>query len=65
VLIIVGIYAIKLVKQARRVMEHAESAADSVEAAAAAFERTATPLSVLKVIGNIIGQSSRMKKKKG
>jgi cytoskeletal protein RodZ len=65
VLIFVGVWTVKLIKQAKRVLEHAENVADSVEAAASAFERTATPLSVLKIISNIIGQTSRTKRKRG
>jgi cytoskeletal protein RodZ len=65
VLIIAGVWFIKVLKQTRKLMEHAENVADSVEAAASAFERTATPLSVLKIISGIIGQASRQKKRKG
>ena len=65
VLIIVGVWAVKLIKQARRVMMHAENVADSVEAAASAFERSATPLSVVRLIGNIIGQTAKHRKKRG
>jgi uncharacterized protein YoxC len=65
ILIIVGIWFVKVLKQTKKVMEHAENVAGSVEQAAAAIERTATPLSVIKLIGGIIGATSRAKKRKG
>lgn len=52
-------------KQVRRITERAENVADSVEAAAAAFERTASPLAVLKVIGNIVEQATKFRNRKG
>jgi competence protein ComGC len=63
--IIALVYIIKLVKQIRRVAEHAENVAESVESAANAFERTATPISILKVIGNIVENANKFKRKKG
>jgi predicted PurR-regulated permease PerM len=64
VAIIASVWVIKLLKQVRNITARAENVADSVEAAAAAFERTASPLAILKVIGNIVDQASRMRKRK-
>ena len=68
VFLIIGIvalvYFIKLVKQLRRVTEHAENVVDSVEAAASTVQRAATPMAFLKVISNIIDGASRMRKGK-
>ncbi len=62
VLIVTLVYAVKILKVIRRITERAENVADSVEAAAGAFERTASPLAILKVIGNIIEQTTRIRK---
>jgi sensor histidine kinase YesM len=64
VLIIAGIYFIKLLKQIRRLSDRAENVAESVESAAGAFEKAASPLAVLKIIGNIVEQTSRIRKRK-
>ncbi|HEX5448008.1 MAG TPA: hypothetical protein VFW90_02290 [Candidatus Saccharimonadales bacterium] len=64
VLIVMGIYAVKILKQVRRITERAENVAGSVEAAANTFERTASPLAVLKIIGNIVNQVNRVKKRR-
>ena len=58
------IYVIKILKSVKRITLRAENAADSMEAAAATFERAASPLTVLKVIGNIIEQTNRIRKRK-
>jgi len=65
VLIVVLIQASKLIKQVKRVTVRAENVADSMEAAASAFERTASPIAIIKIIGNIIDQTTRSRKRKG
>jgi predicted PurR-regulated permease PerM len=65
VLIIALVYIIKILKQVKRVTDRAENVADSVEAAAAVFEKTASPLAILKIVGNIIEQTTRIRRKKG
>jgi predicted secreted protein len=64
-MIIALVYFIKLIKEIRRLAEKADNVAGSVEAAAGAFERAASPLAVLKIIGNIIDQASKIRKGKG
>lgn len=64
VLIAALIYIIKLVKQLRRVAERAENVAGSVESAANVFERSASPMMMLKLIGNIVDSASKFKKRK-
>jgi len=64
VLIVALVYTVKILKQIRRVTERAENVAGTVEAAAASFERVASPLAVLKVIGSIVEHTARMRKRK-
>ena len=65
VLIVALVYMISILRQVKRITERAENVVDSVESAAAAFEKTASPLAMLKVVGNIVDQVSKMKRKKG
>jgi hypothetical protein len=62
--IIAGVYTIKILKQVRRITERAENVADSVEAAASTFEKSASPIAIIRIIGNIIEQTTRMRKRK-
>lgn len=68
VFLIVGIvalvYIIKVLKQIRRITDKAENVAESVESAANTFERTASPLAILKVIGSILDNAAKMKGRK-
>jgi uncharacterized protein YoxC len=64
VAIVAGIFFIKVLKQVKRITEQAESVVDSVEAAASTFEKAASPLAVLKLVGNIVEQASRFGKKR-
>lgn len=61
-LIIALCYGISMVRSAKRILDHAENVADSVEAAASAFEKTATPVAVFKFISKIIAHSKKAKK---
>lgn len=58
-------YTISILKQVKRITARAENVADTVGSAAAAFERTATPLAVLKLVGNIVSQANKFKRKRG
>ena len=62
VLIVAIVYVIKILKSVQRLSLKAENVAESVESAAATFERTASPLAVLRVIGNIIEQTTKIRK---
>jgi len=62
--IIALVYIVKILKQVRRITAHAENVAESVEAAANTFEKAASPVAVLKIIGNIVDQASKMRKRK-
>jgi heme/copper-type cytochrome/quinol oxidase subunit 2 len=64
VLIAAVIYVVKILRQVKRITERAESVAGSVEAAASVFGRTATPLAILKIIGKIMGQANKTRKRK-
>jgi predicted PurR-regulated permease PerM len=64
VLIVGLVYMVKVLRQVKRITSRAENVADSMEAAAAAFERTASPIAILKIIGNIVEQTTRIRKRK-
>ena len=53
-----------VLRQVRRVMGRAENAAASVEAAAEAFEKSATPLAALKIIGRIVENATKFKNRR-
>jgi hypothetical protein len=65
VLIVAISYFIGILKQVKRLTAQAESAVDSLESAANTLKNTASPLAVLKLIGNIVNQASKMNRKKG
>jgi hypothetical protein len=65
VLIIIAIYTVKILKQVRRITDRAENVAGSVEAAASAFERTASPLAMLKIISGIVKTANKARNRKG
>jgi hypothetical protein len=56
-------YLISILRQVKRITARAENVADTVESAAAAFERASSPLAVLKLLGKIVEQASEFKKK--
>ena len=56
---------IKIAKRVRNTTTHAENVADSMEDAAYAFRKTATPLAFLRLVSNIVEHTSRGRKKKG
>lgn len=58
-------YSISILKQIKRLSTRAENVAESVESAASTFEKAASPIAVLKVIGNIVQTASKFGKKKG
>jgi len=58
------IYFIKLLRSLQRISEKAENVADSVEAAAETFEKSARPIAVLKLVGNIIDNAAKLRRKK-
>ena len=64
VAIIALVAIIKLVKQVKQITAHAENVAESMESAASAFQKTATPLAFLKIIGNIVEHAGRARKRR-
>ena len=64
-MIVAMVYVIKIMKQVKQITEHAENVADSMESAASAFQKTATPLAILKLVGNIVEHAARGRRKKG
>lgn len=65
VLILALVYVLKVLKQVKRITERAENVAGSVEAAATTFERAASPLALLKLIGGIVEGAAKIRKRKG
>ncbi|MBX4197048.1 hypothetical protein KW801_00645 [Candidatus Saccharibacteria bacterium] len=65
VLIVALVFVVKILKQLRRITERAEDVAGSVQAAANSFERAASPLAILKLLGSIVEQTNRIRKRKG
>ena len=57
-------YSISILKQVKRITARAENVADTMGSAAAAFERTASPLAILKLVSNIVTQASKFKNRK-
>lgn len=57
-------YVISILKQVKRITERAENVADTVESAAAAFERASSPLAMLKLVGNIVEHAAKFKRRK-
>jgi uncharacterized protein YpmB len=64
VAIVAAVFFVKVLKQVKRITEQAESVVGSVESAAHTFQKAASPLTVLKLIGNIVEQASKFGKKK-
>jgi hypothetical protein len=63
VLLIVALsYGISIMRRVKKIVDRAENVADSVEAAASAFEKTATPIAVFKFISKIVAHSKKAKK---
>lgn len=58
-------FFIAILRQVKRITERAENVADTVESAANTFERVASPLAVLKLIGGIIENATKFKRRKG
>jgi len=69
IFLIVGIvalvYVVKILKQIKLITDRAENVAESMESAPDTFKKTATPIAILKLVGNIVDQASRVRKKKG
>ena len=51
--IIILIKVIQIIKVVKRITEHAEQMADRAEHMAAFFEKTATPVALVKLVSNI------------
>lgn len=67
-LILLGIavlYIISILRQIKRITRRAENVADSMENAANIFERSASPLAVLKIIADIVDKAYKVRKRKG
>jgi competence protein ComGC len=62
--IVALVYVIKVLKQLKRITQHAENVVESVESAANTFEKAASPVAILKLLGNIVEQTNRFRKRK-
>ena len=65
VLIVAGVFAIKVLKQLRRITERAENVTASMAAAATTFEKAASPLAIVRLLGSIVNQTSKVRRKRG
>jgi hypothetical protein len=50
---------LQIIKQVKRITDHAENAAEKAEDIAAFFEKTATPVALMKLIANISGKVAK------
>ncbi len=57
-------YLISFLRDVKRISGRADSVASAVESAAHAFERTASPLAILKLVGGIINKVHSGKSKR-
>ncbi len=55
-------FIIMTLRRVRKIVDRAENVAGSVEAAASAFEKSATPLAILKMVSNIVTHAQKKKK---
>lgn len=62
-LIIALVFCISVMRRVKKIIDHAENVAGSVEAAASAFEKTATPLAVFKFISKIVAHAQKHNKR--
>ena len=65
ILIIAGVYLIRVLREAHRLAVKAEDAVQRVESAASTLGRTLSPVAAWKLIGGIFNQGSRDRRKKG
>lgn len=64
VLIVAIVYVIKVLKQLKRITERADNVSASVEAATRTFERAASPLAIVKLLGGIVEQTAKLRKRR-
>lgn len=62
--ILLLIKIIQIVKQVKKIIEQAESVADRAEHISAFFEKTATPVAILKLIANVSDTVQKKVKRK-
>jgi len=58
------IFFIRVMRQVKQITERAENVAETMESAAYTFQKSATPLAVLKLIGNIVEHAGRGRKRR-
>jgi predicted PurR-regulated permease PerM len=51
--IVLAVKIVQIVKQVKRIVDQAEQVADRAEHISAFFEKTATPVAILKLVSNI------------
>ena len=62
--IYIAVKVIQITKQVKRIMDQAEEIADRAEHISAFFEKTATPVAILKLISNVSDTLQRKVKRK-
>ena len=58
-------YVVSVLRRVKKLTETAQNVALNVEAAAEAFERSAKPVAIIKVISNIVSQVMKSNNGKG
>lgn len=58
-------YFVTILRQVKRITARAENVADTMESAATTFEKVASPLAVLKIIGGIVESAVKVKRRRG
>ena len=63
-MIALAYYLITVMRDIKRISQKADNVASAVESAAQVFERTATPLALVKLAGSIFSRANKMHKAK-
>lgn len=61
--IILLVWLLKIIKQVKRITDHAENAVDKAEQVADFFQKTATPVAIMKLVANISEFAQKASKK--
>ncbi len=62
--ILLAVKVLQIVKQTKRIIDQAEQVADRAEHISAFFQRTATPVAILKLVSNISDTLQKKVKRK-
>ncbi len=57
------VYSISILRRLKEIVNRAENVAVTMESAAHVFQKTASPLAIIKLLGGIINSVQRLKRK--